>query len=131
MTVETGKFDAWVHFYFDKNNKTTHLNATQSAISAYGYNPEAEYSTACVTGHRNVRKVKSLASIYGEEQGMGFKEMIDFAIKQMREVKSESAQLGWWDRLWELLYAGNEKEVMFMERQSLNQAIEENIAKYR
>lgn len=131
MTFETGKFNSWVDYYFNKNNKTTHLNATQSAIAAYGYDPVVDYSSACVTGHRNVRKVKSLASIYGEEQGIGLKEMMDFAIKQMKEVKSESAQLGWWDRVWELLYPNNEKELVLMEKQSINQHIEEELDKYR
>lgn len=70
------KYEAWVTYYFDPKDKITHLNATQSAIRAYGYNPVTQYNLASVVGCRNLRKYKAHARIELERQGMGFNFLI-------------------------------------------------------
>lgn len=89
--VATRKFELWCAFYFDKNNKKTYLNATQSALRAY--NTEKDY-VAWNIGSRNARKAKVLGVTVAELEGYGFGDRIRIAI-----AKAVSGDYNDWHKL--------------------------------
>jgi hypothetical protein len=71
---ESKKFNDWVGLYTDKRNLDTYGNATQSALRAY---ETTDYSTAGVTGHKNIKKYKMLALITCDQMGYGFRQLME------------------------------------------------------
>jgi len=55
------KYTQWADCYYDlqRRHPKTRGNATQAAITAYGYDSTEQYTTAAVQGSRNVNKAKA------------------------------------------------------------------------
>lgn len=79
---ETQKFDLWCSYFFDESNKTCHLNATQSALLAYNYDPDTQYHLASVVGSKNMRKYDILSRITTEKLGYSFMTLMEIGIKK-------------------------------------------------
>ncbi len=88
---ETTKFDLWVKYFTDPNNKETHLNATQSALKAYN---STSYSLAGVIGHNNIKKYKTLRLMIADMEGFGIGELIKIGI-----AKALKGSYRDWDKL--------------------------------
>lgn len=82
---ETKKFNLWCIYFFDSTNKTTHLNATQSAIQAYGYKNDKQYHLASVTGSKNMRKYEGLGVAITDQHGLSFGELMKIGIEKMKK----------------------------------------------
>lgn len=80
---ETRKFNLWVKYFTDPNEKDTYGNATKSAVRAYGYTSPDKYHLASVTGSKNMRKYEFLASTICDQEGFTFKELMKIGIKKM------------------------------------------------
>ncbi len=80
---ETKKFNLWTKYFTDKNDKTTFLNATQSAIKAYGYTSSTQYHLASVTGSKNMRKYEFLSVSVLDVIGFSFGELIKIGVKKV------------------------------------------------
>lgn len=92
---ETPKFNEWARLFMDASNRETYGNAGKSALKAYN---TSNMNSAYVIGAENLKKLKSMASIYAENKGYGFGKMIDIAIKKMEK----SNDVRWWERLMKL-----------------------------
>jgi len=100
------KFDLFVKYYSDPNEKGTFGNGTKSAIKAYGLDPETQYSSARVIASENLTKLNYLARDYLDSKGISFFKLIDVAVAKM--IKSDSP--GWFDRVMILCGYKNEQE---------------------
>lgn len=80
---ETQKFNLWTKYFMDKSNKETFLNATKSAVKAYGYTSPAQYHLASVTGSKNMRKYEFLATSVLDMIGFNFGELIKIGMKKV------------------------------------------------
>lgn len=68
--IEKSKFDRWVTYFFDKNNKETYLNRTKSALKVYDCK---NYHSAGNIGYENWKKLGNWQAIlrnYAEEMGV-------------------------------------------------------------
>lgn len=79
------KFDKWISLYLNPESRPTYLNATQSAIVAYGYNPICQYNLASVVGSRNIRKYKVLARTELDRQGYTFAHLIEIGARKVEK----------------------------------------------
>lgn len=79
---ETVKFNSWVRAFFDKENKKTFGNATESAL--YAYNTDNRVSAASI-GHQNLRKLQTLGADFLEKEGYGFGELMKIGTAKMLE----------------------------------------------
>lgn len=82
---ETQKFNLWAKYFTDKNDRDCYLNATKSAIKAYGYSSPGQYHLASVTGSKNMRKYEFLASSTLDMMGFGFGDLLKIGIKKVLE----------------------------------------------
>lgn len=128
---DSGKFDEWMRLYSDRKNKETYFNATESAIQAYQYDREKQYSTAAVQGHRNMKKAKHMAHMYAEQTGLTFDKMIGFAAKEMIKENNPRAK-DWWDSLMELFgYKEDKADVEVTVPIQINNAIAEEVKRFK
>lgn len=70
------------------------MNATQSAIAAYGYVSPKQYHLASVTGSKNMRKYELLAPAYADMMGYGFGVLMKIGIEKALKGKFKD-----WDTL--------------------------------
>lgn len=81
--IETQKFKSWCYHFFNKKDKDTYGNATQSALRVY--NTE-DPNVAGVIGHDNLRKLKDLGATFMDKEGFGFADLMKIgAGKMMKE----------------------------------------------
>jgi hypothetical protein len=95
----TPKFNKWCDLFFDKTNKQTYLNRTQSAIQAYSLDPIAQYNAARVIGSQNYAKLNNVASEIAENKGYTMDKWLD--VGWLNALKSDSPE--WWDRIGDTL----------------------------
>lgn len=79
---ETHKFNLWVKYFTDPKDRECHGNATKSAIKAYGYTSPDKYDLASVTGSKNIRKYKYLATMTLDMMGFGYAELLKILLKK-------------------------------------------------
>lgn len=91
----TEKFNEWHELYFDKSNKKTYLNATQSAIKAY---PNATYGSARVIGSENLTKLNNYRQAIADELGYTITDMMKIGIAKMIQ-----GNFGDWERMMQIL----------------------------
>lgn len=84
--VASRKFALWVKFFFDSTNKTTYMNATQSALRSYD---TSNYFSAGVIGHENLKKLKNLNVAVADLQGWGIGRLMELAIKKAEKGRYE------------------------------------------
>lgn len=77
---ETKKFNRWVKYFYDINDKECFGNATKSALRAYN---TKNYNTASVIGHKNIRKAKILSVTIVDQFGYGFADLIKIGLAKM------------------------------------------------
>lgn len=102
---ETRKYNLWVKYFTDQKNKKTWLNATQSAIEAYGYTKPEQYHLASTTGSKNMRKYEFLAVSTLDMMGFGFGDLLKIGLKKAMEGSFKD-----WDAFMVRLGYFNEKE---------------------
>jgi hypothetical protein len=104
---ETKKFNTWVKYFIDKSNAKTFLNATQSALAAYGYESKSQYHLASVTGSKNMRKYEYLGSTAMDALGVTFQELMKIGIDKMKQGKYQD-----WEHFMKLAgYFPNEYQI--------------------
>ena len=82
---ETPKFNLWVKYFTDPSDRECHGNATRSAIKAYGYTSPDKYNLAALTGSKNIRKYKYLATTTLDMMGFGYAELLKILMKKAIE----------------------------------------------
>jgi hypothetical protein len=86
------KFQLWCKYFFDKNDRTTHGNAAQSALKAYN---TTNYHSASQIGYENLRKLEFLKPTIAESEGFGISEFIKVAIaKALKGSYADWEKLG-------------------------------------
>lgn len=70
---ESLKFKRWCDLFFDRTNRGTYGNATQSALRVY--NTERYHSAADI-GSKNLKKVEHLRVAIMDNEGLGFGELM-------------------------------------------------------
>jgi hypothetical protein len=93
----TPKYNDWLKYYTDKNEKETYGNATKSAIKAYNLDPVRQYVVARRIGSDNITKHHSLAREFLEEEGYSLQYMMAFGLKKMHQAETP----GWWKAIME------------------------------
>lgn len=93
---DTPKFRLWLQLFSDKGNKKTFGNQTQSAIEAYGLDPVAQYDTAAVIGHKNIKKVKFLARTVYNQMGVTYGTVLAAIWKKAIDPKYKNNDLLAW-----------------------------------
>lgn len=68
------KLRKWAQLFTDKSNTATYGNRTESAMQA-GYNVKDRVSAAQI-GAQNFRKLKGLATLFAEDQGVTFNKLM-------------------------------------------------------
>lgn len=68
------KLRKWATLFTDKNNKATYGNRTESAMQAYDCK---DRFSAMAIGSQNFRKLKGLASMFMENSGKSFEDLIN------------------------------------------------------
>ncbi len=128
---QSPKFNRWLDLFLDKGNKynlspAPFGNATQSAIYAYSLNKETQYWVGAQIGHKNIKKVKNLASLYLDKQGVTYGKMTDIIFNKM--LKSNSPDM--WFMILEMLghpvpkYTPRTNPFVFMYNQKNNINVE-------
>lgn len=83
-TVRAWKFTKWCEYFFDKTNKDTYGNATQSALKAYD---TKDYYNAGAIGHQNYKKLQeripNMAALVADKEGFGYGELIKIGMAKM------------------------------------------------
>lgn len=95
----TPKFNQWCINFFDKNNKQTYLNKTQSAIDAYGLDPIKQYHVGSKIGQQNYHKLSNVAADVAERNNFS----MDLWLNKGWLKMLESDNPAWWDRIGEVL----------------------------
>lgn len=101
----TPKFVEWQRLYLDRTNKDLFGNATQCAIVAYNLDPQTQYGTAKLIGHKNITKYNQLALTvreYLDETGFTLPVLIAHALEKMGNPKVNTTH--WWKEV--MLLAG-------------------------
>ena len=78
--VLSRKFELWCAYFLDKSNRTTYLNATQSALKVYDVGTKRGYFTAGQIGHENMKKLEMLRPMLADLEGFGIGERMKVAI---------------------------------------------------
>lgn len=94
-STESPKFKLWLNYFLDQNNKETYGNAGRSALHAYN---TTNLSSAYVIGSENLRKLKTLSSMYLEEKGYGLGKLLDIALSNLEKTQD----IRWWDRIMKM-----------------------------
>lgn len=76
---ETAKFNLWLSYFSDKNNKETYMNSTKSALKSYN---TKNYSSAGVIGHENLKKLKNLKLTWLDMEGFGFGDRMKISLSK-------------------------------------------------
>ncbi len=117
---ESKKFNDWCKYFFEKKNKKTYGNATQSALKAYN---TTDYSSAGVIGHENLKKLKILSSIVAEHEGYGYTQMIKIGLEKMKK----SDDVKWWKEMMEVLgYKDQEEKVIVTHEIDITEGIKKS-----
>lgn len=90
----TAKFKKWCEVFYDKSNKTTYLNATQSALAAY----DCTYDSARRIGSENLAKLSNVRQAIAEADGFDLHEMMKIGM-----AKVIKGGFGDWERMMVIL----------------------------
>ncbi len=71
------KLALWAKYFFDRANKKTYGNKTQSAMAAYSLDPETQYWSAAKIGQENYKKLSIFATGYYDADGMTVAKVLD------------------------------------------------------
>lgn len=84
------KLALWFKLFMDRSNKDTYGNRTGAALIAYNLDRtnSTSYNTAGVIGCQNYKKLKNLASLYYEQEGLTVKVQLDMLAAKAAESKS-------------------------------------------
>ena len=75
------KFELWSYYFFNKNNKETYLNATQSALKSYD---TKKYFNAGRIGYDNSKKLQKLKLTWLDMKGFGFGKRMEIGLSKAR-----------------------------------------------
>ena len=115
----TPKFNKWVECFFDKSNKVTYMNRTQSALIAYNLDPKTEYGIASSMGYQNFRKLQHVATRVADENGWTFEKFMQ--VGWLKTLSSESPE--WWDRMGDMLGFRELKPAVLVQQNTQNNTI--------
>lgn len=94
--IELGeKFKKWTELYLDKSNKSTYLNATESAMQVYDCKNR---HSANVIGGQNLVKLGNVRQMIADELGYTLPEMMKIGLAMM--IKGGFSD---WERMMQLL----------------------------
>ena len=83
-TQRAWKFTKWCEYFFDKNNKETYGNATQSVLRVYD---TKDYYTAGAIGYQNYKKLQNkipnIGAAIADKEGFDFAEMMKIGMAKM------------------------------------------------
>lgn len=117
---ESKKFNDWCRYFFDKKNKKTYGNATQSALKAYN---TTDYSSAGVIGYKNIKKVKILSLIVADQEGYGYAQLIQLGLKKMEK----SDDVKWWKEIMDVLgYKEQEEKIVLTHEVDIAEGIKKS-----
>lgn len=84
----TEKYRRWEQCFFDKKDKETYGNATQSVIKAYNLDPVTQYDTARLMGSENLAKHNNIIKGFYEAEGITPAKMYQILFNKMLSART-------------------------------------------